>query len=66
MANSEPKVGDECKADPIGEGKFLFGHITKIEDGLAEANLVGFSDFPYFVGDTPTRRDDGVWIFDSF
>ena len=57
-----PQVGDQIKADPIEEGQFLFGTILAIEGGLCYATL-GDQDF---CGDTPTRKDDGVWICDSF
>ena len=60
-----PQVGDKCKADPIEEGEFIFGKITKIEDGLAYADI-DFHHSAEFCGDTPTKKHDGVWIFDSF
>jgi hypothetical protein len=60
-----PKVGDECKADPCEEGKFLYGKITRIEDGLAYSDL-DCGDRQEFCGDLPTRKEDGVWVFDGF
>lgn len=68
MSSNEPQVGDECKADFEEEGKFEFGKITKIEDGLAYTDMdLGLSSrFEAFVGDTPTRKEDGVWVFDAF
>jgi len=68
VSNIEPQVGDACKADFEEEGKFEYGKITKIEDGLAYTDIdwgMG-SRFEAFVGDTPTRKVDGVWVFDSF
>ncbi len=63
------EVGDRCKADPEEEGVFLFGVITKIEDGCAWSDLLP-PTAPYhkdgFAGDLPTRNHDGVWIFDAF
>lgn len=56
-----PSIGDQCKADPYEEGQFLFGVITKIEGDIAYSDLaVGFG------GDVPTRKHNGVWIFDAF
>jgi len=68
MMNIEPKVGDECKADFEEEGKFEYGTITKIEDGLAytDINMSMGSRFEAFVGNTPTHKVDGVWVFDAF
>lgn len=60
-----PQVGDECKADPCEEGCFIYGRITKIEDGLAYSDL-DFHPRDEFCGDLPTKKVDGIWIFDSF
>ncbi len=60
-----PQIGDECKADPLEKGDFLFGKITKIEDGLAYSDLDVYID-EEFCGDIPTHKQDGVWVFDSF
>lgn len=56
-----PQVGDKCCADPEGEGEFVYGVITRIENGLAESDLI-----PGFCGDVPTQKRDGVWVFTSF
>lgn len=63
-----PKVGDPCKADPVEEGEFMYGTITKIdvENNLAYSDLDKWADRE-FCGDLPTRQDDnGFWIFDGF
>ena len=60
-----PQVGDKCKADPFEEGDFIFSTIIKIKDGYAWADF----DMSYsvkFCGDLPTRKEDDVWVFDSF
>ena len=64
--DTTPQVGDKCCADPEEEGKFVYGRITKIEGDLAYSDLevVGSSD--EFCGDLPTKKKDGVWLFDSF
>ena len=70
----EPIVGDHCKADPEEEGEFLHGKITKIDGNLAYAKLDGFkhgcrsyrSEGGNFCGDLPTRKVDGIWVFDGF
>ena len=55
------QVGDRCCADPEVEGEMMYGIIVDIKDYLAYSNLtVGFC------GDVPTRKLDGVWVFDSF
>jgi hypothetical protein len=56
-----PQVGDKCCADPEEEGKFEYGFITKIEDGIAYSDLI-----PGFAGDVPTGKRDNVWVFESF
>jgi hypothetical protein len=66
-AGDTPKVGDRCCADTEGEGENEYGVITKIEDGMAYSNLAVFGASNWeFSGDTPTRKEDGVWVFDSF
>jgi len=66
-AGDTPKVGDRCCADTEGEGEYGYGVITKIEDGLVYANLKVFGASNWeFCGDIPTRKEDGVWICDSF
>jgi hypothetical protein len=61
------KVGDECKADHIGDGEYIFGKITKIDEetGLAWADFK-WDFIDEFCGDIPTRKEDGVWVFDAF
>ena len=60
-----PEVGDPCCADTEEEGVMKYGTITQIgiggQAGLAWSNL-----HRDFCGDTPTRKIDGVWVFDSF
>jgi hypothetical protein len=66
-AGDYPKVGDRCCADTEGEGENEYGVITKIEDGMAYSSLKVFGASNWeFCGDTPTRKEDGVWVFDSF
>lgn len=62
-----PKVGDQCKADPVEEGDYIFGEITKIDEdaGLAWSDL-DWGEREQFCGDLPTRKEDGVWVFDGF
>lgn len=62
------QVGDRCCADPEEEGVFMYGVITKIEGDIAYSDLskdhsIAGGDFG---GDVPTRKRDGVWVFDSF
>ena len=66
-AGDTPEVGDRCCADTEGGGNNEYGLITKIEDGMAYSDLkvFGASDWE-FCGDTPTRKEEGVWVFDSF
>ena len=68
-AGEYPKVGDRCCADTVGdeEVNYEYGVITKIEDGMAYSDLHvdGASNWE-FCGDLPTRKEDGVWVFDSF
>ena len=60
-----PQVGDRCCADPEVEGEIMYGVITKIEQG--GQCLLAWSDLTRdFCGDVPTRKLDGVWLFDSF
>lgn len=66
-AGDYPKVGDRCCADTEGEGENEYGVITKIEDGMAYPSLKVFGASNWeFCGDTPTRKEAGVWVFDSF
>ena len=39
-----PQVGDQCMADPIDEGDYEYGVITKIEDGNRLTNI-GYAGF---------------------
>ena len=68
-AGDTPQVGDRCCADTVGdeEVNYEYGVITKIEDGMAYSNLKveGAGNWE-FCGDLPTRKEDGVWVFDSF
>ena len=67
MSDLVPQVGDECMADPEVEGEFLYGRITRIyENGLAHTDIEVRSLHGLFVGDVPTFKQDGVWVFDSF
>ena len=62
---STPQVGDACKADPDGE--YSYGIITAIVNDLAYSNLkFDFCEVAEFCGDIPTRKEDGVWVFDSY
>jgi hypothetical protein len=61
VTSASPEVGDPCCADP--EGSMMYGTITSIDTdaGVAYANLIRD-----FCGDIPTKKLDGVWIFESF
>lgn len=61
-----PKIGDACCAAVYADGEYWFGTITQVEDDLAWSNL-GSKFLPEeFCGDLPTRKLDGVWLFESF
>lgn len=67
MSDLVPQVGDACMADPEVEGEFLYGHITRIDsNGMAYTDIEISTPDGLFVGDVPTFKQDGVWVFDSF
>ena len=66
-AGDYPKVGDKCKADTEGEGEYEYGAIIGIDGDQVYSDLkvYGAPDWT-FCGDLPTRKEEGVWVFDSF
>ena len=63
-----PTIGDPCCADAHVEGEMMYGVITRIEGDIAYSDLS--KDYGIaggeFGGDVPTRKIDGVWVFDAF
>lgn len=62
----KPKVGDACCAAIHTDYEYFFGTITAIEGDLAWSNLGSKFLVEEFCGDLPTRKENGVWVFDSF
>ena len=64
-AGHQPRVGDMCMAATMAEDEYEHGRITRIDGDqvYADLNVGGGWEFS---GDMPTRKEEGVWVFDSF